>query len=159
MHRIENLKQRVVGGERVVGVSVRMTWDGPAIKEVVDDGNYDYVAVDAQHGPLDERLLVQFCEIANELAVPVQLRIKHANLAFLIGNMLDLGPSMIEVPQVNELDTVQAASNAFYYPQRGKRSWGPAFSPGGRRTGTGWSTPTGGTTTGYCGCNWSRSGR
>ena len=130
MHGIENLKQRIVGGERVVGVSVRMNWDGPAIKEMVDSGNYDYVAVDAQHGPLDERMLVQFCQAANALDVPVQLRIKHASLAFLIGNMLDLGPSMIEVPQVNELDTVQMSSNAFYYPQRGKRSWGPAFSPG-----------------------------
>jgi len=130
VHGLENLKQRVVGGERVVGVSVRMTWDGPAIKEMVDDGNYDYVAVDAQHGPLDERLLVEFCQAANALDVPVQLRIKHASLAFLVGNMLDLGPSMIEIPQVNELDTVQTASTVFYYPQRGKRSWGPAFSPG-----------------------------
>jgi len=130
MHGIENLKQRVLSGERVVGVSVRMYWDRATIKELVDDGNYDYVAVDAQHGPLDERLLVEVCQAANALGIPVQLRIKHASLAFLIGNMLDLGPSMIEVPQVNELDTVRASSDAFYYPQRGKRSWGPAFSPG-----------------------------
>ena len=43
---------------------------------------------------------------------------------YLVGNVLDLGPAGIEVPQVEEEATVDEAVKYFYYPQQGKRSWG-----------------------------------
>jgi 2-keto-3-deoxy-L-rhamnonate aldolase RhmA len=42
----------------------------------------------------------------------------------LIGNILDLGPVGIEVPQVETLETVKEAVHYFYYPQMGGRSVG-----------------------------------
>lgn len=129
MHGIETLKNRILKKEKIVGASVR-TWatrdDIEAAMSIVD---YDFLAVDAQHSPFSEHDLVNVCDIANNLGIPIQLRIKHAQLTFLIGNLLDLGPSMIEIPQVEELTTVRDAVNNFYYPQKGRRSWGPARSP------------------------------
>lgn len=129
MHGIETLKNRILKKEKIVGASVR-TWatrdDIEAAMSIVD---YDFLAVDAQHSPFSEHDLVNVCDIANNLGIPIQLRIKHAQLTFLIGNLLDLGPSMIEIPQVEELITVRNAVDNFYYPQKGRRSWGPARSP------------------------------
>ena len=56
--------------------------------------------------------------------MPVQFRIKNTRHAYLIGNVLDLGPMAIEVPLVEDEAVVQEALDAFYYPQVGHRSWG-----------------------------------
>ena len=42
--------------------------------------------------------LVAFCSTAQDLGMPVQFRIKNTRHAYLIGNVLDLGPMAIEVP-------------------------------------------------------------
>jgi len=52
------------------------------------------------------------------------LRIKHTRNAYLIGNYLDLGPSGVEVPQVETEATVDEAIASLYYPPVGERSWG-----------------------------------
>lgn len=126
MHGLETLKERIRSGEMIVGCSVR-TWSTKAdIESALALGDYSYIAVDAQHSPFSEHDLVNVCQVANGMGVPVQLRIKHTRHAYLIGNMLDLGPSMIEVPQTEDLDTVREAVDYFNYPQKGRRSWGPS---------------------------------
>lgn len=126
MHGIESLKERIRSGQKVIGCSVR-TWNTrEEIESTLGRGDYSFIAVDAQHSPFSEHDLVNVCGIANEMGVPVQLRIKHTRLTYLIGNMLDLGPSMIEVPQVEDLASVREAVDSFNYPQRGRRSWGPS---------------------------------
>ncbi len=129
MHGIETLKKRILAGETIVGASIRMWATKADIEHTMTLRNYDYLAVDAQHSPFSEENLANVCEIGNELGIPIQLRIKHTQFTFTIGNMLDLGPSMIEVPQVEELATVSDAVANFNYPQKGKRSWGPSRSP------------------------------
>ncbi|MDG0870853.1 aldolase/citrate lyase family protein [Candidatus Lucifugimonas marina] len=129
MHGIETLKSRIQSGEIIVGASIRMWSTKPQVEQTLLIRDYDYLAVDAQHSPFNEQHLANICEIGNEFGIPVQLRIKHTQFTFTIGNMLDLGPSMIEVPQVETLDTVKDAFANFYYPQKGKRSWGPSRSP------------------------------
>ena len=119
-----NLKQRIRDGEHVFGASVSMTIDRDSLAERVDKGGYDFVAVDSQHSAYNEDRLVAFCNLADELDIPVNFRIKHTRNAYLIGNYLDLGPSGIEVPQVELESTVDEAVASFYYPQQGIRSWG-----------------------------------
>lgn len=121
-----NLKQRIRNGEHIYGVSVSMMTPRDRLVARVEGGGYDFVSVDSQHSAFSEDRLVAFCNMADELDIPVNFRIKHTRNAYLIGNYLDLGPSGIEVPQV-ELDaTVDEAVAAFYYPQQGIRSWGGA---------------------------------
>ena len=62
--------------------------------------------------------------MAAEIGVHVQFRIKHTRFTYLVGNYLDLGPTGVEVPQVELESTVDEAVANFYYPQRGVRSWG-----------------------------------
>ena len=62
--------------------------------------------------------------MAAEIGIPVQFRIKHTRHAYLIGNILDLGPMAIEVPLVEDEAIVDEALAAFYYPQVGKTQLG-----------------------------------
>ncbi len=125
-HLIHTLKERIRSGEKVVGCSVRTWSSSEDVEAALEKGDYSYIAVDAQHSPFSEHDLVNVCKIANGLGVPAQLRIKHTRDAYLIGNMLDLGPSMIEVPQIDDLDLVREAVDNFRYPPAGRRSWGPS---------------------------------
>jgi len=119
-----NLKQRIHDGDAVVGVAVPIQCDRDRFADILAQGPYDFVSTDSQHSPCNEERLVAFCEMADEFDVPVQFRIRHPRLAYLAGSYVDLGPSGIEVPQVESESTVQEAIAHFYYPPEGARSWG-----------------------------------
>ncbi len=119
-----SLKSRIRGGERLIGASIPMKADADWLKSVVERKPYDFVSVDGQHAPYNEDRLVEFCKIAEDLDIHVQFRIKHTRHTYLVGNILDLGPAGIEVPQVELESTVDEAVANFYYPQQGVRSWG-----------------------------------
>ncbi len=119
-----NLKQRIGAGEQIIGANVGMTYTEEQLKKVVESGEYDFLWVDGQHSAFSEDRLVEFCDKADALDADVMFRIKHTFHSYLVGNLLDLGPSGIEVPQVEMESTVEEAVNYFYYPQKGMRSWG-----------------------------------
>ncbi|MDP6118605.1 MAG: aldolase/citrate lyase family protein [Planctomycetota bacterium] len=126
----KTLKQRIHDGEIVVGAVAGIQFERDTFAALLDHGPYDFVSTDSQHSAYSEERLVAFCEMADEFDIPVQFRIKHTRLAYLAGNCLDLGPSGIEVPQVELESTVDDAVEYFYYPPKGNRSWG-----GGARRG------------------------
>ena len=131
----KNLKQRIHDGELIYGVSVPVSANRDEMKAIIDKDHYDFVMADSQHTAYSERLLVEYCNIANSLDIPVHFRIKHTRNAYLIGNYLDLGPSGIEVPQVELESTVDEAVTWFYYPQIGVRSAGGGSRKGDSRAG------------------------
>src|SRR5512145_1084021 len=92
------LKQRIHNGDIIIGVSVPIQIERSRLEHILSQDTYDFVAVDSQHSPYNEERLVAFCALAAELGIPVQFRIKHPRHAYLIGNILDLGPLGIEVP-------------------------------------------------------------
>ncbi len=122
----ESLKQRIHKGDIIVGVSVPIRIEKSRLEDILGRDTYSFVSADSQHSPYNEEQLVAFCAMTEEMGIPVQFRIKHTRHAYLIGNILDLGPLGIEVPLVEEEATVDEALAAFYYPQMGKRSWGGA---------------------------------
>ena len=100
------------------------------MEAIISKNDYAFVFTDSQHGAFNEDTLVKFCESANNLGIPSQFRIKHTKHASLIGNILDLGPVGIEVPQVETLETVKETVYYFYYPQAGGRSVGGLLGTG-----------------------------
>ena len=119
-----SLKQRIHRGDIIVGVSVPMQIERSRLEDILSRDTYGFVTVDSQHSAYSEERLVAFCALAEAVGIPVQFRIKHTRHAYLIGNILDLGPLSIEVPLVETTAIVDEALAAFYYPQVGKRSWG-----------------------------------
>ncbi len=129
-----SLKQRIHNKEPIkIASGVPFGCTRSEMAAVLEGGDYDLINTDHQHDAANEDKLVEFCNMASEFGVGVQLRIKHTRDAYLIGNLLDLGPLAIVVPQVETLETVDTALEAFYYPQVGKRSWGPSNGYGIRR--------------------------
>ena len=125
-----SLKQRIHDGEIVVGVSASLDSDRSRLESILSKDTYSFITVDSQHSPFSEDKLVAFCSTAQDLGLPVQFRIKNTRHAYLIGNVLDLGPMAIEVPLVEDEAVVNEAVDAFYYPQVGHRSWGGAARHG-----------------------------
>ena len=130
MTATKTFKQRIRAGEQLFGASISMQPDSGWLGDIVARRPYDFVSVDAQHSPFSEQRLVEFCAAAATVGVPVMFRIKHTRLTFLVGNFLDLGPTAIEVPQVETEATVSEAVANFYYSPRGVRSWGGAARVG-----------------------------
>ena len=119
-----SLKRRINSGESILGVTAPMSIDRDGLESILEKGPYDFVWVDGQHSPFNEETLVSFCSMAAGIGVPALFRVKHTRHAYLAGVYLDLGPSGIEVPQVELESTVDEAIQNFYYPPLGVRSWG-----------------------------------
>ena len=100
MTATKTFKQRIRAGEQLFGASIAMRPDVDWLRGIVARRPYDFVWVDAQHSPFSEQLLVAFCAAAGEVGVPAVFRLKHTRLTYQVGNFLDLGPTGIEVPQV-----------------------------------------------------------
>ena len=132
-----NLKQRIQQGDTVIGVRIPGTISKDEFRAILDERPYDFAFTDGQHSALSEDRLVAFCAVADEFDIPIRFRIKHTRDAYLIGNYLDLGPAGIEVPQVEQVATVDEAVESFYYPPVGRRS----FGGGGRKNGDHFSDP------------------
>ena len=69
----KTLKQRIHDGDvvNIVGASVNMTRE--KLEEMLGKDTVDLVGVDIQHSPCNEERIVEFCKMANEMGVPVQL--------------------------------------------------------------------------------------
>ncbi|MDP8922760.1 MAG: aldolase/citrate lyase family protein [Chloroflexota bacterium] len=140
MSTVQSLKQRIRDGEVVVALRPPITIGRAQLEAALSKGKYDLIYIDGQHTAFSDDQLVTLCGMAEELGVPVQFRIPHTRLTFLIGRFLDLGLSAILVPEVVDPATVDEAIAYAYYPPVGKRSWGGVARYGlqqaGRRLGT-----------------------
>ncbi len=121
-----SLRERIRKGESINIAGASLGTAKSELEAILSEDSYDMVVTDSQHAAFNEERLLEFCQNAKELGMPVQFRIKHTRNAYLIGNYLDLGPLAIVVPQVEDEATVDEAIAAFYYPPIGKRSWGPS---------------------------------
>ncbi len=119
----KTLKQRINDGDVVIGASVGWDADRARIESIIEKYPYDFLSLDSQHSPFSEHRLVEYCNMADEIGIDVHFRIKHTRHAYLVGNMLDLGPTVIEVPQVEDEATVDEAIEHFYFPPVARRSW------------------------------------
>ncbi len=119
-----SLKQKINRGDICVGAVTSVQVGPEGVKRILETGKYDYISIDSQHAPFNEEKVAEFCQMVAELNTHVQFRIKHTQLAYLIGNMLDLGLQGIEVPQVELVKTAEESVKNFYYPKIGARSWG-----------------------------------
>lgn len=90
-------------------------------------GGFDWVAVDAQHGPVDRAGLHAIGRALADAVTPFVVRVPAVDAAW-IGAALDAGAAAVIVPSVNGTPDAVLAASAARYPPEGARSWGP-FAP------------------------------
>ena len=142
---MSTLKQRIRDGQIVVSLRVPIETERDALEDALAKGSYDLIYLDGQHSPFTDFRLIEFCNVAEELDMPVQMRIPHTRNTYLIGRYLDMGLGGILVPEAVEEATVEEAIAFSYYPQFGKRSVGGAERYGltGRGHEGGWTAAPG----------------
>jgi 4-hydroxy-2-oxoheptanedioate aldolase len=121
-----NLRARIKAGEELVALRGEIEWSKAQLADAWKGGKYDLIWLDSQHSPYSDHLLVSFTGAAEELGIPVQLRIPHTYEAHKVGRFYDLGITGALVPEVMEPETVRDALEFAYYGPIGRRSWGGA---------------------------------
>jgi 2-keto-3-deoxy-L-rhamnonate aldolase RhmA len=121
-----NLRARIAAGEELVMMRADIGWSKEQLATAWGGGQYHFIWLDAQHSPYSDQLLVSFTAAAEQLGIPVQLRIPHTRDAHKVGRFFDLGITGALVPEVMEAATVQDALEYAYYGPVGRRSWGGA---------------------------------
>jgi 2-keto-3-deoxy-L-rhamnonate aldolase RhmA len=124
--RQDNLRQRIAAGDELVALRGDISWSKDQLAGIWGNGQYDLIWLDSQHSPYSDHHLVRFTGGAEELGIPVQLRIPHTRDAHKVGRFFDLGVTGALVPEVMESATVQDALDFAYYGPLGRRSWGGA---------------------------------
>lgn len=96
---------------------------------------FDWLALDAQHGPVDRGALHRLGRALHDAPTPFLVRVPAVDASW-IGAALDAGASGVVVPAVTGAADAARAAQASRYPPLGQRSWGP-FAPlwGGRAPG------------------------
>lgn len=130
MTTVQSLKQRIRDREEVVALRVGITMAHDQVEEALKKRSYDMLYIEGQHSPFTEDQLVEFCWMAEDLDMPVKLRIPHVQQTYLIGRYFDFGPTAIMVPEVEEEASVEEAIKYTYYLPKGRRSFGGPFRRG-----------------------------
>jgi len=121
-----NLRSRVAAGEELLMLRGDINWSKEQLAAAWGKHKYDFIWLDSQHSPYSDHHLVSFTGAAEQLSIPVQLRIPHTRDAHKVGRFFDLGVSGALVPEVMLKETVQDAVDFAYYGPIGRRSWGGA---------------------------------
>ena len=120
----KNLRARIAAGEELVALRGEIDWSKDKLAAAWGGGKFDFIWADAQHSPYSDQALVAFTGAAEQLDIPVQLRIPHTRDAHKVGRFFDFGITGALIPEVMEASTVQDAIDFAYYGPIGRRSWG-----------------------------------
>ena len=115
------LKKKFASRKPTTGLWV--TLESPTITEIAVTLGLDFVVIDAEHGHLDfKEILEHIRATRNSTTVPL-VRIQEIEQG-LIKRVLDLGAGGILIPQVHSPEEVQRAVRFAKYPPWGQRSVG-----------------------------------
>src|SRR3954465_11034673 len=129
---IRKLRQKLSANQPVYGLWV--TLESPSVTEMAVALGLDWVVIDAEHGHLDWK------EIVEPLRAPVRsdtvalVRVAEANLG-LVKRALDIGADGVVLPWVESADQLREAVSFAHYPPDGVRGigaeratcWGQCF--------------------------------
>lgn len=119
MKTAHNVRERLANGEVLHGPSC-MT-GSPTIAEVLAFSGFDWVMLDAEHGPHGvDMVLEELIRAVNVAGLPAAVRVPNATGAG-VGKALDFGAEIIIVPQVANAEEARACVASGKYAPLGER--------------------------------------
>lgn len=97
----------------------------PMSAEILGHTGFDWVCIDAQHGPMGTDSLLSMLQVLTLTGTPAFVRVPWTDPG-LIGKVLDAGAVGVIVPMVSTPEQAAMAAEACRYPPRGIRSMGPS---------------------------------
>ena len=122
MAEARGLRERLRAGDLLAGTWVSL--GDPAVIEVLGASGFDFLLVDGEHAPIDERTLLAQTIAATAADIPIVFRVRQNDTA-RIKIALDLGVEGIMVPWINSAEDARLAVAAARYPPLGERGIGP----------------------------------
>lgn len=114
---------------RKVSLGSWITLAHPAIAEIMAKAGFEWLVIDLEHSVITLREAEELIRTIDLCGAKPYVRVT-ANDANQIKRVLDAGAQGIIVPMINSLEEVEKASNAMFYPPKGKRSVGLARAQG-----------------------------
>ena len=113
-----NLKQALQSGKTVFGPFLKLT--DPAVVEIMGFAGFDFVIIDAEHGPISLQSDQNMLRAAESAGITPVVRVTD-NEETLILRALDIGAQGVEIPQINTKSDALKAVTAVKYSPQGKR--------------------------------------
>lgn len=118
---VNRLKRKLRAGKTTLGLWV--TLESPSITEIATDLGLDWVVVDAEHGHLDLKEIVEHLRAARNTDTTALVRVQEIEQG-QFKRVLDIGAEGILIPQVRNADEVAEAVRFAKYPPMGIRGIG-----------------------------------
>src|SRR5919204_2406897 len=115
---VRALRQQLAADQPTYGLWV--TLEAPSITEMAVALGLDWVVVDAEHGHLDWKEIVEHLRAAVRSHTVVLVRIAESSIS-LVKRALDLGADGIVVPSMETPEQVRQAVGYAHYPPAGVR--------------------------------------
>ena len=115
-----SLRSRARSGERLIGALLRMPAE--ELVEMLAVAGFDFVLIDAEHGPADVIALRQHIAVAGLHGVPVIVRVGEDDPGMVL-RALDQGAQGVLVPHVDDAEAAAAVVAAAHYPPLGTRGF------------------------------------
>jgi len=110
-----NLKEVLKEGKNVFGPFMKFT--DPAAVEIMGFAGFDFVIIDAEHGPISMQSAQNMIRAAGTANITPIIRVAN-NDESLILRALDIGAQGVEIPQINcKSDALRAVKSVKYSPQ------------------------------------------
>ena len=109
------LKKALQDGKVVFGPFLKFT--DPAVVEIMGFAGFDFVIIDAEHGPISIEAAQNLIRAAESVNITPIIRVGNNDEALIL-RALDIGAQGIEIPQINsKADAVRAVKSVKYSPQ------------------------------------------
>jgi 2-keto-3-deoxy-L-rhamnonate aldolase RhmA/quercetin dioxygenase-like cupin family protein len=129
---LKNLRSKLIADLPVYGLWV--TLESPSITEMAVALGVDWVVIDAEHGHLDWKEIIEHVRAAVRSNTVILVRVAEQNIG-LIKRALDIGADGVVVPWVESADQLRQAVSFAQFPPEGVRGigaeratcWGQCF--------------------------------
>lgn len=129
---IEALRQKIASGSPALGLWV--TLESPSIAEIAVALGLDWVVIDAEHGHLDWKEILEHLRALSRSTTVGLVRIATLDTG-LVKRALDIGADGVVIPWIESASQAREAVSMATYPPEGRRgiggeratAWGQAF--------------------------------
>lgn len=122
------LKMRLLGGDRLLGCLLRMPADETV--EMLGEAGFDFVVIDAEHGPADLIGLRTHLALAQLHSMPALVRVGSVEPALVL-RTLDAGAEGVIAPHLDTAAQARALVASARYPPTGLRGFATYGRAGG----------------------------
>lgn len=121
MIRENTTKRKLREGKTVFGIFIPFA--APDLVELCGLAGFDFIIIDAEHGPLDVSTCQELVRAAEVVGVTPLVRIPTSEPSAIL-RLLDMGAQGIMVPHVSSKEDAERAVALVKYPPIGKRGMG-----------------------------------